>query len=113
MKRKEAGEADDWCFGDFWSVLFSTNCEKIISDSIQRTKCSSQNLEVRDHHHRCTTCSEVHDLFPFPQFAFSEMEESHDDWNTLFSISVGDLLCQRVPLCLRAVKVRVRVPPLL
>ena len=67
--------------------------------------------EVRDHHYRCTTCSEVHDLFPFPQFAFSELEASHDDWNTLFSISVGDPLCQRVPLCLRAVKVPVRVPP--
>ena len=44
VKRTEAGEADNWCFGDFWNVLFSTNCEKIISNSIQRTKCSSQNL---------------------------------------------------------------------
>ena len=78
-----------------------------VQNAVRRTD------EVRDHHHRCTTCSEVHDLLPFPQFAFSEMEASHDDWNTLFSVSVGDPLCQRVPLCLRAVKVPVRVPPLL
>ena len=53
----------------------------------------------------------MHELLLFPHFAFSEMETSHDDWNTLFSISAGDPLCQRVPLCLWTVKVPVRVSP--